>query len=54
LDISLIKTEFFSDLFAKKIYQNDCSLETLMASEVKVAYLKSKNTKQGKLKFEKE
>jgi transcriptional regulator with XRE-family HTH domain len=54
LDISLIKTEFFSDLFAKKIYQNDCSLETLMAAEEKVAYLKSKNTKQGKLKFEKE
>ncbi len=54
LDIAFIKTEFFSDLFAKKIYQNDCSIETLMAAEEKVAYLKSRNTRQGKLKFEKE
>jgi transcriptional regulator with XRE-family HTH domain len=46
-----IKTEFFSDLFAKKIYENNCSMETLMVAEEKVNYLKSKNVKQAELKF---
>ena len=46
-----IKTEFFSDLFAKKIYENNCSMETLMVAEEKVNYLKSKNVKQGEIKF---
>ena len=40
-----IKTEFFSDLFAKKIYENKCSIEALMVAEVKVNYLKSENVK---------
>lgn len=46
-----IKTEFFSDLFAKKIYENNCSIETLLVAEEKVQYLKSKNLKQGEIKF---
>ena len=51
LKLDDIKTEFFSDLFAKKIYENNCSMETLMVAEEKVNYLKSKNVKQGEIKF---
>lgn len=54
IDISTIKTEFFSDLFAKKIYANNCSMETLAVTEEKVVYLKSKNVKQSQIKFDKE
>lgn len=52
LKLDDIKTEFFSDLFAKKIYENNCSMETLMVAEEKVNYLKSKNVKQGEIKFD--
>lgn len=51
LKLDEIKTEFFSDLFAKKIYENNCSIETLMVAEEKVLYLKSKNLKQGEINF---
>jgi transcriptional regulator with XRE-family HTH domain len=51
LKLDDIKTEFFSDLFAKKIYENNCSIETLMVAEEKVNYLKSKNVIQGEIKF---
>ena len=51
LKLNDIKTEFFSDLFAKKIYENNCSMETLTVAEEKVNYLKSKNVKQGEIKF---
>ena len=51
LKLDDIKTEFFSDLFAKKIYENNCSMDTLMVAEEKVNYLKSKNVKQGEIKF---
>lgn len=51
LKLDDIKTEFFSDLFAKKIYENNCSMETLMVAEEKVNYLKSKHVKQGEIKF---
>lgn len=44
LDISKLRTEFFSDLIAKKIYENNCDKETLILAEEKVAYLKSKNS----------
>ena len=50
LDIENLKTEFFSELFAKKIYENKCSVETLYLAEEKLKYLKSKNSKQ--LKFD--
>lgn len=53
IDISIIKTEYFSDLFAKKIYENNCSIETLSVAEEKVAYLKRKNVKQAQIKFDK-
>lgn len=43
LDLAKLRTEFFSDLIAKKIYSNNCDEETLALAEEKVAYLKSKN-----------
>ena len=43
LEISKLRTEFFSDFIAKKIYENNCDEETLVLAEEKVAYLKSKN-----------
>lgn len=42
LDLSKLRTEFFSDIIAKKIYENNCDEETLVLAEEKVAYLKSK------------
>lgn len=51
LNLEILKTEFFSDLFAKKIYQNNCSIETLTVAEEKVNYFKSMNVKQTKLQF---
>ena len=44
LDIAKLRTEFFSDFIAKKIYENNCDEETLVLAEEKVAYLKSKNS----------
>ena len=43
LDIAKLRTEFFSDFIAKKIYENNCDEETLVLAKEKVAYLKSKN-----------
>ena len=44
LDIAKLRTEFFSDFIAKKLYENNCDEETLVLAEEKVAYLKSKNS----------
>ena len=44
LDIAKLRTEFFSDFIAKKIYENNCDEETLVLAEEKVAYLKTKNS----------
>lgn len=44
LNIDKLRTEFFSDLIAKKIYENNCDEETLILAEEKVAYLKSKKS----------
>lgn len=51
LDIDQLKTEYFSDQFAKKMYQYNCSPETLIVAEEKVNYLKSVNVKQAKIDF---
>ena len=51
LDINTIKIEFFSDLFAKKIYKHNCSIESLTVAEEKVKYMKQKNIKQTELKL---
>jgi transcriptional regulator with XRE-family HTH domain len=44
LSIDKLRTEYFSDLIAKKIYENNCDEETLILAEEKVAYLKSKKS----------
>ena len=52
LDLGKLKTEFFSDLFAKKLFKSNCSIEALSVAEKKIKYLKNKNLKQGQLDFE--
>jgi len=49
LDIEQLKTEYFGDLFAKKMYEYNCSSETLIVAEEKVNYMKSVNVKQAEL-----
>ena len=51
LDFEKLKTEYFGDQFAKKMYAYNCSSETLMVAEEKVNYLKSINAKQAKLEL---
>ncbi len=42
IDISKLRAEFYSDIIAKKLYDNNCGNETLILAEEKVEYLKSK------------
>jgi transcriptional regulator with XRE-family HTH domain len=49
LNLEKLKTEFFSEQFAKKIYDNKCSIETLKVAEQKLKYLKIINSKQLKI-----
>lgn len=51
LDFEKLKTEYFGDQFAKKMYAYNCSTETLIVAEEKVNYLKSKNVKQTEINF---
>ncbi|MFZ7114743.1 MAG: helix-turn-helix domain-containing protein [Bacteroidota bacterium] len=51
LNVEILKAEFYSDLIAKKIYQTNCSNDTLILAEQKVKYLKQKNSTQTNLKF---
>lgn len=51
LDIENLKTEFFSEVFAKKIYHTNCSTEVLNVAEEKVKYYREQNVQQGKLKL---
>ena len=43
LDMIQLRTEFFSDIIAKKFYENNCDIDTLILAEQKVEYLKSYN-----------
>ncbi len=36
-----IKAEYFSDIFAKKIYENDCQIEVLKLAEEKFEYYRT-------------
>ena len=45
LDFEKLKTEYFGDQFAKKMYAYNCSTETLIVAEEKVNYLKNINAK---------
>ncbi|MCF7559539.1 helix-turn-helix domain-containing protein [Sabulilitoribacter multivorans] len=51
LDLEKLKTEFYSDFIAKKLYEVDCDNQVLLLAEEKIKYLKQKNLIQGKLKF---
>jgi transcriptional regulator with XRE-family HTH domain len=51
IELVTIKNEYFSNLFAKKIYENNCTNEILIVAEQKVKYLKQKNLKQTELKL---
>ena len=42
LNLNQLKAEFFSDIIAKKIYENNCNSNTLVLAEQKVKYLKTK------------
>ena len=49
LDINSVKEEFYSEKIARKIYETNCSENTLVLAEQKVKYLKQKNLKQSAL-----
>ncbi|MFN7186520.1 MAG: helix-turn-helix domain-containing protein [Cyclobacteriaceae bacterium] len=51
LDSNTLKEEFYSEKIARKIYEADCSENTLVLAEQKVKYLKQKNLKQTDLDF---
>ena len=51
LDLQELKTEFFSDLFAKKLYTTSSSTDALILAEKKVKYLRQINIKQKSFKF---
>jgi transcriptional regulator with XRE-family HTH domain len=54
LDIEKLKTEYFGEQFAKKMYQYNCSSETLIVAEEKINYYKNINVKQAKINFDNE
>lgn len=47
LDIEELKTEYFSDAFAKKLYRNNCSNTVFQVAEEKLNYLKSTEIVKG-------
>jgi transcriptional regulator with XRE-family HTH domain len=49
LNLDDLKTEFFSDLFAKKIFETNCSISVLSAAEEKIKYYRENNMKQAEL-----
>lgn len=49
LNFNQLKTEFFSDIIAKKIYENNCNSNTLVLAEQKVKYLKTKKIFKQKM-----
>lgn len=51
LDLDKLKAEYFGDQFAKKMYEYNCTTETLTVAEERINYLKNVNVKQGELKF---
>lgn len=51
LDLKELKDEYFSEMVAKKLYDNQCSDKVLQLAEEKVKYMKLKNTKQTELKL---
>lgn len=51
IDLTKLKIEFFSYQIAEKLYENNCSNETLSLAEEKLEYIRQKRAKQGNLKI---
>ena len=51
LDLKELTDEYYSEHFAKVMYKQQCSVNTLTLAEEKLKYIKNKNTKQSNLKF---
>ena len=51
LNLENLKTEFYSDFIAKKLYETNCNKEVFVLAEQKIEYLKQKNLTQSKLNF---
>lgn len=51
LNFEKLKTEYFGDQFAKKMFAYNCSSETLIVAKEKMNYLKSKTLNQTEIKF---
>ena len=51
IELIKIKDLFFADKFAREAYKNKCSDNIFVVAEDTSNYLKSKNVKQGKIKF---
>lgn len=51
VDFEKLKSEYYSDFVAQKLYQSNCDEEILALAEKKVQYLREKNSRQGTLNF---
>lgn len=51
LNLDEIKDEFFSEKIAYEIYENKCSEKVLQLAELKIKFIKTRNSKQGTLGF---
>ena len=51
IDIEILKEEFYSELIAKKILENNCNIEVLDKARDKYNYLLYKKQKQTQLEF---
>lgn len=49
LNLEDLKTDFFGEYFAKKIYNSNCSTDAFIVAEEKIKYLRQQDIKQGKL-----
>ena len=49
IELKDLKIEYFGDFIARKLYENNCSTESLVVAERKVNYMRSKSSKQTKL-----
>ena len=52
IDISKIKVLYFGEKIAREVYKNDCPESVFIVAEETVKYLKIKNVKQSKIKFD--
>ncbi len=51
LNLDKLKTEYYDEFIAKKIYSNNCSTDAFYVVEEKLKYLRQQDVKQGKIIF---